>query len=157
GSGALGAGAGRWGELLGLLQDDVLVVASCGAVDDELAVTGEFEVALQWLTGEGERARGRIGPSRADRHVAEHPARMRIGIAGCTAVSRSGRWRERAIVERLHRPGRPLCQKESRLAGGWRRPLSEGSDCARVVHLIGNFWPLVPTRLQALQVLVVER
>src|SRR5262249_61523983 len=127
---ALGAVLGRLGELLGRFDDDVHVVASCRAVDDELAVTGEFEVALQWLTGEGERACSRIGSSRADRHVTEHPARMRIGIAGCTAVSRSGRWGERAIVERLHRSGRTLCQKESRLAGCRRRPLLKGPDRA---------------------------
>src|SRR5262249_61058293 len=123
----------------------------------ELAVTGEFEVALQRLTGEGERARGRIRSGLADRHVAEHPARMRIGIAGCAAVSRSRRWRERAVVERLHRSGWTLCQKEARLAGCGRRPLSEISDRAGVVHLIGNPWSFVPTRLQALQILVVER
>src|SRR5262249_62086609 len=88
---ALGVVLGGWSELLGPLDDDVHVVASRRAVDDELAVTGEFEVALERLTGEGERARGRIGSSRADRHVAEHPAQMRIGITGCTTVSRSGR------------------------------------------------------------------
>src|SRR5262245_28276160 len=63
---ALGAVLGRLSELLGHLDDDVHVVASCRAVDDELAVTGEFEVALQRLTGEGERARGRIGSSPTD-------------------------------------------------------------------------------------------
>src|SRR5262249_22551740 len=62
---ALGAVLGRLGELLGHLDDAVHIVTSCRAVDDELAVTGEFEVALQRLTGEGERACSRIGSSRA--------------------------------------------------------------------------------------------
>src|SRR5262249_14042886 len=120
-------------------------------------MTGEFEVALQRLTGKGERARSRIGSGRAGRHVAEHPGRMRIAITGDAAVGWSRQCGERAIVERLHRSGRTLCQKESRFAGYWRRPLSEGSDLAGVVHLIGNPRPFVPTRFQALQILVVER